>query len=78
MAVEALTIVNGPLAGMGIEENGIVDQTTAWMHQNGIKPTYVGIGAVAGALLGKSGAVDGAVKGAALVFVGSFLLHKLR
>jgi hypothetical protein len=78
MAVEALTIVNGPLAGMGVEENGIVDRTTAWMNQNGINPTYVGVGAVAGALLGKRGLVNGALTGAGIVFLGSFLLHKLR
>lgn len=76
MAVEALTIINGPLAG--VEENGIIDQATGWMHQNGIKPTYVGVGAVAGALLSRGGSVNGAIKGAAVVFLGSFLLHKLR
>jgi len=76
MAVEALTIVNGPLAG--VEENGIVDRATVWMNQNGIKPAYVGIGAIAGAFLGRGGMVDGAVKGAAIVFIGSFLWHKLR
>ena len=76
MAVEALTIINGPLAG--VDENGIVDRTTEWMHQNGIKPTYVGIGAVAGALLGQKGFVSGAATGAGIVFLGSFLLHKFR
>lgn len=74
MAVEALTIINGPLAGVGVEENGVV----GWMHQHGINPTYVGVGAIAGAVLNRRGFVNGAITGAAVVFLGSFLWDKIR
>lgn len=76
MAVEALTIINGPLAG--VEENGSIVQVTNWMRRNGINPTYVGIGAVVGALASRRGMAAGALCGAAIVFTGSALWDQIR
>lgn len=76
MAVEALTIINGPLAG--VEENGVVNELTTWMRSNGIKPAYVGIGALVGALMSRRGLAAGAVVGAAIAFTSQAAWHQIR
>jgi len=76
MAVEALTIVNGPMAGLG--ESGPVDKITGWMHQNGVNPTYLGVGALVGAFMSRRGFVAGAVVGAAIVFTSQALWNQIR
>lgn len=67
MAVEALTVIEGPLAN--VEENpGPLD----WMRQRGINPAYVGLGALTGALLDRN-LLWGGLKGALVVAGVSFV-----
>jgi len=66
MAVEALTVINGPMAG--IEQNGD--------NFYGIKPKWVGIGAIAGALLSmRTQPLKGAAEGALIAAGIGFVMH---
>lgn len=77
MAVEKLSIVEGPM--YGIDDNpGAIEQAGDWMRSNGINPAYVAIGALAGAVMNQKNMVHGAAKWALLIGAGSFLLHRLR
>jgi hypothetical protein len=72
MAVEALTIVEGPMANF--EENpGPLD----WMRNRGINPAYVGVGALVGALFDRS-LVWGGLKGALVVAGLSYICAQSR
>lgn len=72
MAVEALTIVEGPMANFD-ENPGPLD----WMRDRGINPAYVGVGALVGALLDRN-LLWGGLKGALVVAGVSYVCSQSR
>lgn len=76
MAVEALTIVNGPMAGVG--DDGPIDQAKGWMRHHGVDPTHMAVGALVGASVSRKGFLAGALTGAAIVFSSELLIHHIR
>jgi hypothetical protein len=66
MAVESLAIVEGPLAGLGLNPPGPLSEAAAWMRAHDINPWWVAVGAVGGAILGGS-ILGGAAKGALML-----------
>jgi len=79
MAVEKLSIIEGPLAG--VEENGTdgaIERAGNWMQAHGITPAYVGLGALAGAAFGGPSMLRGALKWSVLVAGASYLVHQCR
>jgi hypothetical protein len=76
MAVEKLSIIEGPMAGF--EENGPIERADDWMRSHGIIPAYVALGALAGAAFGGPDMLRGAAKWGLVVAGASFVLHKCR
>lgn len=71
MGVEKLTVIEGPMAGMG-ENPGIVD----WMESKGISPGLVALGAVAGAAFGSGSMLGCAIRWAILFGLGSWVYNR--
>jgi hypothetical protein len=68
MAVETLSIIGGPLAGlaMNLAMNGGMSGIQTWMVGHGIRPSHVVIGAIIGALV-RGDILGGAIRGALVV-----------
>jgi hypothetical protein len=72
MAVEKLTIIEGPMDGLG-ENPGVGD----WMRSNGISPGLVAFGGLAGAALCQdSSMLRGALRWAVLFGFGSWIYNR--
>lgn len=72
MAVEKLTVIEGPMQGLG-ENPGVTD----WMRTNGISPGLVALGGLAGAALsGRGSMLHGALKWALLFGLGSWVYNR--
>ena len=68
MAVEKLTVIEGPMAGLG-ENPGVGE----WMRSNGISPGLVALGGLAGAALCRDGMLRGAMRWMILFGFGSWI-----
>lgn len=66
MAVETLSIISSPLAGLAM--NGALGGIQTWMLNNGIRPYHVAVGAIIGAIAHQE-ALNGAIRGALIVGV---------
>lgn len=65
MAVETLSIISSPLAGLAM--NGGLGGIQSWMTAHGIHPVHMGVGAVLGAIVTHGSILEGALRGAAVV-----------
>lgn len=75
MAVEKLTIIEGPMSGLG-QNPGALESTGAWMRSHGISPGLVALGALGGAALTRGSMMGGAVKWAFLFGLGSWIWYR--
>lgn len=64
MAVETLSIISSPLAGLAM--NGGLGGIQTWMVEHGMRPSHVALGALIGALV-RGQIVEGALRGALIV-----------
>ena len=75
MAVEKLTIIEGPMSGMG-QNPGPLESTADWMRGYGVSPGLVALGGLAGAALTKGPMVHGALKWAIVFGLGSMVWNR--
>jgi hypothetical protein len=61
MPVDTLSVVEGPLAGLGQEPHAcnLICQTCSWMDNHGVSPAWTGIGFVLGGWRGAFGTSAG-------------------
>jgi hypothetical protein len=71
MAVEKLTVIEGPMDGIG-ENPGATD----WMRANGISPGLVALGGLAGAAFCRDGMLRGALRWMILFGFGSWIYNR--
>jgi len=77
MAVEKLTIIEGPMSGMG-QNPGPIESTADWLRGYGVSPGIVALSALAGAALTRGPMVAGAIKWSLLGALGSWLYNRCR
>jgi hypothetical protein len=67
MAVETLSIISSPLAGLAMSMNSGMGGIRSWMTGHGINPTHMAAGAIIGAIVGRESILEGALRGALIV-----------
>ena len=75
MPVEKLTVIEGPMAGLG-QNPGPIESAGNWMRSHGISPGLVALGGLAGAAFSGPTMLSGALKWAILFGLGSWVYNR--